>query len=409
MAINIHNLTVSNMTVGPLSGNGGGGGGGSTPSYLALASYFHNSDDGAVWVYDATDYTASPTKLSNPGGSGDRFGTSIAMTSTQLLIGAPRFDSPPTYNIGEVYVYDLTNLSASPTTLGPSGLAQSDSFGKGVQNGVAISSKYVVVGAIEDSSAGSNRGSAYVYDATNLSAAPTKIAPTDLTNSSNFGSSIAIQGDNIIISAPNIGTPGVTYAEGAVYVYDGTNLSASPTKLMPSQLEQLDTFGESIAATSNHLVIGAAGDDDSGSDAGAVYVYDINNLSSTPTKLTPSGIGANDNFGKRVAATDDYIVIGARADDDAGSDAGAAYVYDASNLSTSPTKLTPGSAGDQFGSSVAIKGDQLVVGAWKDAAGGTSRGAAYVYDPANLSASPTKITESGTSDNDRLSYTMAIG
>jgi len=411
MAINIHNLRVSNMTVGPLSGGGGeggGGGGSSTPSYLAVGTYEYSSKQGGVWVYDATNYSTSPTLL-NPsataGGTDDYFGYSVANTATQLVVGTPRYDIIPKYNIGAAYVYDLTNLSASPTILSPSGGAQSDQFGRAV----AISSKYVVVGAGQDSTAGSNRGAAYVYDATNLSAAPTKIAPTDLTNSSYFGDSIAIQGDNIIIAAPQIGTPGVTSGEGAVYVYDGTNLSASPTKLMPSQLDQNDYFGQSIAATSNHIVVGAEYDDDIAADAGAVYVYDINNLSTSPTKITPSGLASNDRFGTKVAATDNYIVIGASRDDTAGGDAGAAYVYDASNLSATPTKLTDGGADDMFGNTVAVFGDQIIVGAKQDDTTGLNQGAVYVYDATNLSASPTKLTTSGLANYNYWGQALSIG
>ena len=62
MAINIHNLRVSNMTVGPLSGGGGQAVGNSVTSpYLAVGAYGVNSFAGAAYIYDATNYSAAPT------------------------------------------------------------------------------------------------------------------------------------------------------------------------------------------------------------------------------------------------------------------------------------------------------------------------------------------------------------
>jgi hypothetical protein len=74
-------------------------------------------------------------------------------------------------------------------------------------------------------------------------------------------------------------------------------------------------FGQSIAATSNQIVVGAFLDDDQGGNAGAVYVYDATNLSATPTKLAPSGLDASDSFGYSVAATSNQIVVGASYDE----------------------------------------------------------------------------------------------
>lgn len=53
---------------------------------------------------------------------------------------------------------------------------------------------------------------------------------------------------------------------------DLTDLSATPTKLVPDEFEDQDVFGRSVAA-GNTLAVGAPGDDDQGSFAGAVYVF----------------------------------------------------------------------------------------------------------------------------------------
>ena len=63
-----------------------------------------------------------------------------------------------------------------------------------------------------------------------------------------------------------------------------------------------------------------------------MYVYDANDLSATPTKLTAFDGDANDNFGQSIAATADKIIVGAYLDDDNGSNSGSVYIYDANNL-----------------------------------------------------------------------------
>jgi hypothetical protein len=87
------------------------------------------------------------------------------------------------------------------------------------------------------------------------------------------------------------------------------------------------------------------------------------------------------NFGLPVRLEGDTMAVGAIWDDDAGTDAGAAYVFVCSEEDEyewrcrwrQTAKLTPGSAGSTVGASIALEGDHLVVGA------DTVSNAAYVY------------------------------
>jgi hypothetical protein len=408
MAINFRsNTVISNLRIGPLSGGegGGGGGGSSEPSFLAVGAYGVNSNTGTAYVYDATNYSATPTRITPSGlDAGDNFGLAIAASSNHIVVGAYQDDDQHS-NAGAVYVYDATNLSASPTKLTPSVANTSVYYG----SSVAATLNQIIVGATLDGDQGDGAGAVYVYDATNLSATPTKLAPSGLGNYDIFGKSVAATSNQIIVGTHLDDDRGDN--AGAVYVYDANNLSATPTKLAPSGLDSNDYFGESVAVTSNQIVVGARFDDDRGSEAGAVYVYDATNLSATPTKLVPSGLGQYDYFGQSVAATSNHIVVGAVRDDDQGGDAGAVYVYDATNLSATPTKLTPSGIGadDEFGHSVAAYGNQIVVGAKMDDDQATNAGAVYVYDANNLSASPTKLTPSDLGGNFEFGASVSLG
>ena len=124
-------------------------------------------------------------------------------------------------------------------------------------------------------------------------------------------------------------------------------------------------------------MIGARYDDDNGSNSGSAYVYvRSNGVWSKQQKLTASDGSENDRFGYSVSIDGDTAVIGAYGDD---GYTGSAYVYARSNgVWSELQKLTAsdGAAEDHFGWSVAIDGDTVVIGAWVD---GDYSGSAYVF------------------------------
>ena len=101
-------------------------------------------------------------------------------------------------------------------------------------------------------------------------------------------------------------------------------------------------------------------------------------------KLTASDAAGGELFGSSVALDGDTAVVGANFDSDAGFASGSAYVFVRSSGAWSQqAKLTASAAamGDQFGKSVSISGDTVVVGAnGDDTAAGADAGSAYVFD-----------------------------
>ena len=94
-----------------------------------------------------------------------------------------------------------------------------------------------------------------------------------------------------------------------------------------------DYFGVSVSIDGDTMVIGAEGDDDKGSSSGSAYVFtrdtpgDITSDWTQVAKLTAGDGAASDNFGLSVSIDGDTMVIGAYADDDKGSNSGSAYVF----------------------------------------------------------------------------------
>ena len=219
-----------------------------------------------------------------------------------------------------------------------------------------------------------------------------KLTASDAQAQDKFGSSVAVSGDTAVVGAGAEDAGGTD--AGAVYVLErnagGTGNWGEVKKLTASDAEAGDIFGVSVAVSGDTVVVGAVYDDDGGTDAGAAYVFQRNEGGvdnwGEVQKVTASDAQADDQFGISVAVSGDTAVVGAtfflRF---GGSNVGAAYIFlrneGGAGRWGEMKKLTvpQAIAGDQFGFSVAVSGDTVIVGY-----AGVARsfaGAAFVYQP----------------------------
>lgn len=147
-----------------------------------------------------------------------------------------------------------------------------------------------------------------------------------------------------------------------------------------------DYLGFTVTASGDCAVFGSGSDCEDGDKCGAAYVFCQENGSWTQrAKLTASDAAAHDEGARWAAISGDIVVFGARLNDDAGSQSGAAYLFHrpAGGWSdmTETQKLTAsdGTAGDMFGGHVAADGDVVLIGANRADIYGTDSGAAYVF------------------------------
>ena len=191
---------------------------------------------------------------------------------------------------------------------------------------------------------------------------------------------------------------------GAVYIFKRTGSNyGSPQEISDqatgfTALKSEDWFGRSLTLNGDYLAVGALKDDgQDGSDTGAVYVFKRNTTTDvwgTPQEISDQATGftalkAADRFGISLALDGDYLAIGAFKDDgDSGGDTGAVYVFKRTNdtwgtpheISDKAGSLTDLQPGDEFGRSVALSGAYLVSGAFKDDLSGASDvGTAYAF------------------------------
>ena len=348
-------------------------------------------------------------------------------------------------NAGAAYVFVRSGGAwTQEAYLKASQVSVNDQFG----DTVAVSGDTVVVGASNESSSttGVNStpnesapgsGAAYVFLRSGTTwTQQAYLKASEVINNhpflgDQFGISVAVSGDTVVVGASNESssttgvnsTPNESASQaGAAYVFvrSGTTWTQQ-AYLKASQVDASDTFGLSVAVSVDTVVVGGnledssttgvnSTPDESAADSGAAYVFLRSGTTWTQQAYlkasnTPSSSsGEGDGFGNSVAVSVDTVVVGAPREDgsstgvnstpnELATDAGAAYVFVRSGTSWTQQaylKASQVSAADQFGNSVAVSGDTVVVGAWEEdsstagvnstpnESGGQS-GAAYVF------------------------------
>ena len=308
--------------------------------------------------------------LAAPGAAaGDQFGTSVSISGSLIAAGAP-FDDTADPDAGSAFISQLVSgqLVEMTAASGATGyLGHSVSIRDSAEGFAMVAGAYGV-----DSEA----GAAYLFEKS-APDAPRSLA-TDSAAGDRFGWAVAIDGDDVVVTAPGAAGPKGDDA-GAAYVFD--RASGSLQAKLGVQNAAGDRFGAAAAISGDRIAIAALSD---GAATGTVYVFERDSRGSwrLTARLVASGSQSDDRFGYSVAISGDRIVVGAPGDDDPGDRAGAIYVFEHAGGSWARTKLyaADGDDGDQFGYSVAVSGDAIVAGAI-GAAGpsGTASGAAYRF------------------------------
>jgi hypothetical protein len=234
-----------------------------------------------------------------------------------------------------------------------------------------------------------------------------RLAPADGQPGDWFGYSTAVHKEWVVGGAP--GHDSVASDAGAAYVFERLGLAGflERAKLTAFDGAAGDRFGDAIAISFDTVVVAAAQDDDKGADSGSAYVFTRSGaVWSFQSKLTASDGAAGDLFGTSVDVQDDLILVGAPAR----AGGGAVYAYERSGTVWSETTTaltgTDTNAGDLFGNSVAISGDdfntsvpnprEIIVGAPNDSDAVANGGSAYIFQElVGVWTEEAKLTDAG--------------
>jgi len=381
--------------------------------------------------------------------------TMIAITDTSItVITPPHAAGPVSVLITTPAGTDPGNTFYTYSAAGP--LAALEAYFKAGNSGardkfgysVAVSGDTAVIGARdEDSNATSvggdgtdnsadNSGAAYVFVRSGSTWTQQAYLKADNSGANDaFGTSVAVSGDTVVIGAPyedsqattvnGDGTDNSASASGAAYVFTRSGSTwTQQAYLKADNAGASDWFGISVAVSGDTIVIGAnlegsnansvGGDgmDNSADYAGAAYVFVRSGITWTQQAYLKAGNAEADEwFGESVAVSGDTAVIGALREDsnatgvngdgadNSASSAGAAYVFVRSGSTWTQQaylKADNAGAGDNFGTSVAVSGDTVVIGASGEGSNATGVGGDGSDNSASASGAAYVFTRSGS-------------
>jgi len=297
---------------------------------------------GSVYVFDR--YTGELTTLPTTSvglAANDRFGAAIAQSGNFLAVGMPGDDSPGN-STGSVILYQRTS-GAAPWTFKkilqrPAAITTGDGWGSTLDMDGAT----LAVAAPYDDDADTDvfDGSVAILmrhqggtDNWGL-VTTTPIQPSDTTRGI-FGYSLALRGDELIVGSWPFAL--IALGRGEVFCFarnqGGTNRWGEVRALYQTAFGATPDFGVSVALTGDGklAVVGMDNYDTLAEKRGAMRCFD-RDLGGTRQWTVSSGDDpwqptTEERFGRSVAAAADVIAVAAPADDTAGTDAGAIYVY----------------------------------------------------------------------------------
>jgi hypothetical protein len=196
-----------------------------------------------------------------------------------------------------------------------------------------------------------------------------------------LGYTVAHEGNLAVIASPFDNFGGEDSGVAGVY----SAATGALLHLLVNPLpENGSRFGWSAAISGNRVVIGVPGGDSGANDAGIACIFDL----SSPTPSVPLHIlenpnpAANDRFGTSVAIAGNRVIVGAPLGDSGTGDAGCTYIYELTGATPTLPALQlnhPDPAGRNFGHVVALSGSRLAVGAPQEGGSGDSS-RVYLYD-----------------------------
>jgi hypothetical protein len=388
---------------------------------IAIGASARNSTTGAVYLYErnqggADNWGEIKILTAGDGEEGDAFGSSVGISGDTLVAGAQGFASNrptgggPPAGPGAAYIFERNQGGANnwgqvrQLTAGDG--AGGDQFGAAV----GISAGTVVAGAYDHNS---STGAAYIFtsECGQWTEAQNPTA-SDAAAGDEFGFSVAVSGDTVVVGANR-----KNLVTGAVYIYSrnqgGAGNWGEVKKLTASDGAEFNNFGFSVGIDADTIVVGAQ---DKNTFRGAVYLFGrnqggVNNWGQIKI-LTASDAAVGNFFGVSVGISGDLVVVGSSGNNNF---TGAAYVFNRHQGGTDnwgevrKVTASDGAEEDQFGRSVAISGDTVTVGAFhKDG----FAGAAYVFGRhqggADTWGQVKKLTASDAAQGDELGMPVSI-
>jgi hypothetical protein len=330
-------------------------------SSSGAVAIFEHSGPGAAW-------SLVQELVASNGGPNEDFGHAVALSGDVFAVGAFRHDHLGVEQAGVVYVFERQPGGAwlEVARLGRSQPQIYDWFGRSLD----LDEGRLVVGAPYADPGVNAGGVATVFERANdgtWSEVAELVAPLPLPKL-NFGVAVAIDGDTLVVGAPNAATPFV--GAGAAHVFERASNGAwsHAQALAPSSAGTQARFGEDVDVSADAVVVGAPGLSSIFGADGAAFVFERTAgapFTESQLLLHPSNDGGA-RFGTQVALEADRLAIGAPlALDPATLDVvGAVLTYGRGALGFQPLESVFGTwTSGRFGNHVSVELDEVAAGA----------------------------------------------
>ena len=348
-----------------------------TTVVVGASAYPHNG--GRVYVFAKTETGwTQEAELKGSDTSDDEFGMSVAISGTTIVVGAPGpYKGSTGRAFGRAYVFTKTATGwAQVDAL--TGSDQSTQYNSEFGASVAVSGETIVVGAPGASQVAEDAGQAYVFTETATGwKQVAELNHSDSVTGSGFGASVAISGETIVVGAP--GGYGVPQEAGQAYVFTETATGWKQVAELkaPSYTGADNEFGWSVAISGTTIFVGTQYSNCGGEVAGdGAYVFTKTaGVWTQAPDFNRLRIGCNQG-GISGAISGTTVVVGTRGGP-------PVKVFTKKAARFQPVAVLVGSnAGfeSDFGWSVAISGETIVVGAPEADNDGQSVGKVYVFE-----------------------------
>lgn len=183
-------------------------------------------------------------------------------------------------------------------------------------------------------------------------------------------------GDDVLISAPD--EDFAAQDAGAVYLFDGATGVLLHTFVSPTP-DVGDVFGSAIATVGNNIAIAAGLDSAVAENGGAVYLFDgSGNLITTIVSPQPVQFGS---FGNALTAFGDNLLVAEQRGFTGNLRAGVVHLFDGATDTFIRSFFNPTPENFEFfGNSLAVSGNNILVGALRHIKSHSFLGAAYLFD-----------------------------
>lgn len=340
--------------------------------------------------------------------SGDLFGRSVAISGNYAIVGAPNDDVDGKTNQGSATIFRFNGEQWEFMQLltDPGGEA-SDFLG----SCVAISGDYAVASAfMADINGNIDQGALCVFhfDGSSWVFVERLTDPTGAAEDY-FGISVAMNDSFIIVGAYGDDMTFVEQGSASIFQFDGSNWLFFQQLAHPSGAAD-DVFGRSVSISGNYAIVGTFGDDVGFVDQGSASIFHFDGSSWVFMQLLTDPAGAaNDNFGNSVCISGDDVIVAAQWDDATVTNQGSAFIFHYNGatwvLTEQLFEQTP-AAGEQFGNHVSISGNYAIVGESGDQ---MNRGSATIFQRVGLGWQKLQyVTDPAIRLNDAFGYSTAI-